>query len=116
MNDPLKSKVDRLKVISDSAKRRAGLYCDIAKIDGKNTSQSLRALHKAPAPGQKLQKVGFILFWVPEPTGVTMAVGAPMMLAGRYLDRIYNGATISDIGHETKHAMSSISDFKQSLH
>ena len=27
------------------------------------------------------------MLWIPEPTGVTVAVGAPMILAGRYLDK-----------------------------
>jgi hypothetical protein len=38
-----------------------------------------------------------------------------MILAGRYLDKKYNGATIHDIGHATKNTMSSISDFKTSV-
>jgi len=55
------------------------------------------------------------MLWVPEPTGVTCAVGAPLIVAGRYLDKKYNGATIHDIGHETKNAFSSIRDFKNSI-
>ena len=38
---------------------------------------------------KKIQKLGFIMLWIPEPTGVTCAVGAPMILAGRYLDKKY---------------------------
>ena len=38
-----------------------------------------------------------------------------MIIAGRYLDKKYNGATIHDIGHQTKNTMSSISDFKNSV-
>ena len=55
------------------------------------------------------------MLWVPEPTGVTCAVGAPLIVAGRYLDKKYNGATIHDIGHEAKNAFSSIRDFKNSI-
>ncbi len=55
------------------------------------------------------------MLWVPEPTGVTCAVGAPLIVAGRYLDKKYNGATIHDIGHEAKHAFTSIRDFKNSI-
>lgn len=101
--------------MSDSAKRRVGLYSDLTKIDGKKTAESLGALQKAPAPGKKLKKIGFIMLWIPEPTGVTCAIGGPMILAGKYLDRIYNGATIHDIGHHTKEAFTGISDFKKSL-
>ena len=115
MVDLIKARLEKLRKSSESAKRRANLYTEIAKInEGPNTS-SLGALQKAPAPGKKLQKIGFLMLWVPEPTGVTCAVGAPMIVAGRYLDKKYNGATIHDIGHETKNAFSSIRDFKNSI-
>jgi len=115
MIDSLKERLENLQKISDSAKRRANLYADIAKIDNKHTNSSLGALQKAPAPGKKLQKIGFLMLWIPEPTGVTCAVGGPMIVAGRYLDKKYNGSTIHDIGHETKNTLSSINDFKNSL-
>ena len=94
MVDPLKERLDKLKKMSESAKRRASMYSDIATMDDKHTARSLGALQKAPAPGKKLQKIGFLMLWVPEPTGVTCAVGGPMIVAGRYLDKKYNGATI----------------------
>ena len=115
MVDPLKERLDKLKKMSDSAKRRASMYSEISTMDDKNTARSLGALQKAPAPGKKLQKIGFLMLWVPEPTGVTCAVGGPMIVAGRYLDKKYNGATIHDIGHETKNTFSSLHDFKNSL-
>lgn len=115
MNDHLTKKADKLKRFSESLKRRASLYSDLAKMDDKKTASSLRALRKASDPGRKLTKIGFIVFWVPEPTGISNAIGAPMILAGKYLERVYNGATISDIGHETKNMTSSISNFKESV-
>ena len=115
MDDVLAKRLEKVRAFSDSAKRRASLYTDIAKMEDKHTARTLGALQKAPAPGKKLQKIGFIMLWVPEPTGVTCAIGGPMILAGRYIDKTYNGATISDIGHQTKSAASSISDFKQSV-
>ncbi|MDC4231093.1 MAG: hypothetical protein M8319_02045 [Nitrosopumilus sp.] len=115
MIDPLKARLDAIKKSSESAKRRANLYSEIADMDDRHTVRSLGALQKAPAPGKKLQKIGFLMLWVPEPTGVTCAVGGPMIVAGRYLDKKYNGATIHDIGHETKNTMSSISDFRNSI-
>ncbi len=115
MVDPLKVRLEKLQKSAESAKRRANLYTDVAKMnEGPNTS-SLGALQKASAPGKKLQKIGFLMLWVPEPTGVTCAVGAPLIVAGRYLDKKYNGSTIHDIGHETKHAFTSIRDFKNSI-
>ena len=115
MVDPLKARLDKLRKSSESAKRRANLYTEVAKMnEGPNTS-SLGVLQKAPAPGKKLQKIGFLMLWVPEPTGITCAVGAPLIVAGRYLDKKYNGATIHDIGHEAKNTFSTIRDFKNSV-
>ncbi len=115
MVDPLKARLEKLQKSAESAKRRANLYTDVAKMnEGPNTS-SLGALQKASAPGKKLQKIGFLMLWVPEPTGVTCAVGAPLIVAGRYLDKKYNGATIHDIGHATKSTLSSINEFKNSI-
>ena len=115
MKDPLQERLDKLRKFSNSAKRRANLYSDISKIDDSKTARSLGALQKAPAPGKKLQKIGFLMLWVPEPTGVTCAVGGPMIVAGRYLEKKYNSATIKDIGHQTKDTISSIHDFKSSV-
>jgi hypothetical protein len=115
MVDPLKARLEKLQKFSDSAKRRANLYSEVSEMDGTHTARSLGALQKAPAPGKKLQKIGFLMLWVPEPTGVTYAIGGPMIVAGRYLDKKYNGSTLHDIGHQTKNNMSTISDFKNSV-
>lgn len=115
MVDPLKERLEKIRKLSGSVHRRANLYTDIAKIDNKPTGSSLGALQKASAPGKKLQKIGFLMLWIPEPTGVTCAIGGPMILAGRYLDKKYNGTTLHDVGHQTKNALSSINDFKNSV-
>ena len=115
MVDPLKERLDKLKKFSDSAKRRANLYSEVSGMDDGHTARSLGALQKAPAPGKKLQKIGFLMLWVPEPTGVTCAIGGPMIVAGRYLEKKYNSSTLHDIGHQTKSNMSTISDFKNSV-
>tara|TARA_B100001750_G_scaffold147134_1_gene117651 strand:+ start:281 stop:628 length:348 start_codon:yes stop_codon:yes gene_type:complete len=115
MTDPLKAKIEQLKIMKESASRRSGLYSDMGTLDDKKTSQSLGALNRASAPGKKMQKLGFVMLWIPEPTGVTVAVGAPMILAGRYLDKKYNGTTLKDIGHSAHETLSSIHKFKSSL-
>lgn len=111
----LKIRLEKLRKFSDSARRRASLYVDMSKFDGKSTARSLGCVQRASAPGRKLQKIGFIIFWIPEPTGITNAIGAPMILAGRFLDKKYNGATIHDIGYETKRTISTINDFKSTV-
>jgi hypothetical protein len=98
--------------MAESAKRRSNIYAGISGFDDKKTAESLGALNRASAPGKKMQKLGFIMLWIPEPTGVTCAVGAPMILAGRYLDRKYNGSTLKDIGEHTKETITSINNFK----
>ena len=115
MKDPLQSYIEKLKIMKESANRRNELYSDITKLDDKNTTRSLKALTNAPAPGKKIQKIGFIMLWIPEPTGITCAVGGPMILAGRYLEKVYNGAKISDIGNHTQESFSTIHDFKNSV-
>ena len=112
MDDPLQRHIEKLKIMKESAKRRTELYSDLVKLDDKSAKRSLTALTKAPAPGKKIQKIGFIMLWIPEPTGVTCAVGALMILAGRYLDKKYNGSTLKDIGEHTKATITSINNFK----
>ena len=115
MEDPLRRHIEKLKIIRESAKRRNEMYTDISKLDDKNTTRSLKALTKAPAAGNKISKIGFIMLWIPEPTGITCAVGGPMILVGRYLDKVYNGAKISDVHSHTKDSFSTIHDFKDSV-
>ena len=115
MADHLKEQIERLRIMRESASRRSDLYSDMGKLDDKKTSQSLGALNRASAPGRKMQKLGFLMLWIPEPTGVTVAAGAPMILAGRYLEKKYNGSTLKDIGQSTRETMSSINQFKTSL-
>ena len=115
MNDHLQKHIEKLKIMKESARRRSELYSDLGKLNDESTTRSLRALTKASAPGKKIQKIGFIMFWIPEPTGITCAVGGPIILAGKYLEKVYNGAKISDVGDHTKDTFSTIRDFKDSM-
>ena len=112
MSDELEQKIKQLKLMAESAKRRSNLYSGISSLDDKKTATSLGALNRASAPGKKIQKLGFIMLWIPDPTGVTCAVGGPMILAGRYLEKKYNGTTLKDIGEQTKNTITSINNFK----
>ena len=112
MTDALQERIRQLRLMGESAKRRSNIYSGISDLDDKKTAQSLGALNRASAPGKKIQKLGFVMLWIPEPTGVTCAVGAPMILAGRYLDKKYNGSTLKDIGEHTKETLTSINSFK----
>ena len=112
MTDSIQERVRHIRLMTESAKRRSSIYSGISSFNDKKTADSLGALNRASAPGRKIQKLGFVMLWIPEPTGVTCVVGAPMILAGRYLDKKYNGATLKDIGQHTQEAMASISNFK----
>lgn len=113
--DPLKKRLERVRAHSASAKRRAGLYREVAGLADSKASESLGAARRAPAPGRKLQKIGFIMLWIPEPTMVTAAVGGPMILAGRYLETKYNGATVSDVGEQTKSTLADLDGVREQL-
>ena len=113
MVDHLKARLDKVRKASDSVKRRASLYSDMSNIDDKGTARSMRSLQKAPSPGKKMQKIGVALLLAPEP--VTTPIGLALMGAGTILNKKYNGATIHDIGHETKSTISTINDFKSSV-
>ena len=115
MNENYHKSIHRIKRLTESVKRRAEIYSGLAKIDDKGTAQSLSKLQRTPSPGKKLQKIGWIVFWIPEPTGITNAIGAPMILGGKYLDGVYNSATITDVGHHTKSMIGSIRDFKDTI-
>ena len=115
MQDSFQKHIEKLKIMKESAKRRNEIYSDLLKFDDKNTTRSLKALTKAPAPGKKISKIGFIMLWIPEPTGITCVAGGPMILAGKYLEKVYNGAKISDVGNHTKESFSIIRDFKDTM-
>ena len=115
MDKHYKKHIARIKKIGESAKRRSEIYSGLASLDDRGTARSLGALQRAPAPGKKLQKIGFILFWIPEPLMITNAVAVPMIIAGKYMDRVYNGATISDVGHETRNTFGTINDIKEHM-
>ena len=49
MTDLLKEKIERLRIMRESASRRTDLYSDMGKLDDKKTTQSLGALNRASA-------------------------------------------------------------------
>ena len=113
--DEYKERLRKLKLASESVKRRTSVYSEISDIDDKRAAKSMSSLRKAPDPGGKMQKIGFIIFWIPEPFGITNAIGAPMILAGKYLEKRYNGSTLPDIGKAAKNNANTISSFKDAV-
>lgn len=113
MTEGLKRRIHKIRKMNDSIKRRVEIYSTLGTLDDKGTARALGSLQRAPAPGKKIQKIGFILCLSPEP--FTTVAGVPMIIAGKYLDRVYNGATISDIGHEAKNFARNVSDIKDKM-
>jgi hypothetical protein len=113
MDEHYKKHIARIKKIGESAKRRTKIYSELASLDDRGTARSLGSLQRASAPGKKLQKIGFIFLISPDP--ITTPLGIPMIIAGRYMDKIYNGATISDVGHETRKMAGKFRDVKDHM-
>lgn len=113
MDEHYKKHIARIKKIGESAKRRTKIYSELASLDDRGTARSLGSLQRASAPGKKLQKIGFIFLISPDP--ITTPFGIPMIIAGRYMDKVYNGATISDVGHETRKMAGKFSDIKDHM-
>lgn len=115
MSNNFVKRTEYLRKQTESLKRRASVFSSISKIDDKGTSASLRYTRTASSPGKKLQKIGFIIFWIPEPTMISNAVAGPMILAGKYLDKRYNPSTIKDIGSEVQNNAGTMHHFKDSV-
>lgn len=113
MDEGLRDGIGKIKTLRDSLKRRTEVYSSLGAMDDRGTARALGALQRAPAPGKKMQKIGFILLFSPDP--FTTFVGPPMIIAGKYLDRVYNGATIKDIGVETREFANHMTDIKDKM-
>ncbi|HET6457767.1 MAG TPA: hypothetical protein VFG24_02670 [Nitrosopumilaceae archaeon] len=113
MDEHYKKHIARIKKIGESTKRRTEIYSGLASLDDRGTARSLGSLQRASAPGKKLQKIGFIFLFSPDP--LTTPFGIPMIIAGKYLEKIYNGATIKDVGQETKNFFSDYSHLKNKM-
>ncbi len=113
MDEGLRKNIHKIKKMRESIKRRAEVYSSLGALDDRGTARALGSLQRASAPGKKIQKIGFIFLLSPDP--FTTPIGVPMIIAGKYLDRVYNGATIKDVGHETRNFAINISDFKDTI-
>jgi hypothetical protein len=113
MDEGIKTGIDKIKKVRDSLHRRAKIYSDLGKLDDRGTARALGAIQRAPAPGKKISKIGFIFLFSPDP--FTTPFGIPMIIAGKYLEKVYNGATIKDVGQETKNFFTDMSNIKDKM-
>lgn len=113
MDEGVRQGIDKIKKFKDSLHRRAKIYSELGMMDDRGTARALGALQRAPAPGKKITKIGFIFLLSPDP--FTTPLGIPMIIAGKYLEKVYNGATIKDVGQETKNFFSDYSNLKDKI-
>jgi len=113
MDEGVRHGIDKIKKVSDSLHRRAKIYSELGKMDDRGTARALGSLQRAPAPGKKISKIGFIFLLSPDP--FTTPFGIPMIIAGKYLEKVYNGATIKDVGQETKNFCTDMADIKDKM-
>ncbi|MFQ5970537.1 MAG: hypothetical protein ACE5J2_08605 [Nitrososphaerales archaeon] len=103
--------VKKVNLAVDSLKNKAKLYAGLSNLNNKGIKDPVKSLIHPPAPGKKVSKVGWVLFWIPEPTMVSNAVGLPMVAAGKVLDRYYNGTTVKHVGEEARKTLYSLEEF-----
>ena len=113
MDEGIKTGIDKIKKVRDSLHRRAKVYSDLGKLDDRGVARALGSVQRAPAPGKKITKIGFIMLLSPDP--FTTPFGVPMIIVGKYLEKVYNGATIKDVGQETKNFFSDMSSIKDKI-
>lgn len=100
--------IRKTKIAVNSLKNKANMYESISSLNNRSLKTPLRDLMHSSAPGKKISKIGFALFWIPEPTLVSNLVGLPMMAGGKLLDKYYTGTTIRHVNEEAKKTLNSL--------
>ncbi|MCS7141748.1 MAG: hypothetical protein NZ888_06140 [Candidatus Nitrosocaldus sp.] len=103
---------DDVKKVRDAVemlKRRMELRSSMLDLitDGK-LKASINNVTHAPQLSKKMGRIGWMLFWIPEPTMISTAVGIPLILAGKALDRYYNSLTVKGLYEETGRMLKSL--------
>ncbi|MEM0446214.1 MAG: hypothetical protein QXW14_04055 [Candidatus Nitrosocaldus sp.] len=108
-----KNSVKRARDAVDLLKKRMELRSSMISIiaDAK-VKASVDGIRHAPQLSKKISRLGWMLFWIPEPTMVSTAVGIPMILAGKALDRYYNNLTVKGLYEETAKMLKSLESFR----
>lgn len=109
-----RNNVKRVNDAVNMLKRRMELRSStLAALTDTRLKASLNDVTRAPQLSKRISRVGWMLFWIPEPTMVSTAVGVPMILAGRLLDRYYNSLTIKGLYEETSKMLKSLESFRE---
>jgi hypothetical protein len=113
MDEGVKTGIDKIRKVSESLQRRARIYSVLGGLDDRGIARAMGSVQRSPSPGKKITKIGFIMLFSPDP--FTTPFGIPMIIAGKYMEKVYNGATIKDVGQETKDFFSDMSSIRDKI-
>jgi len=105
MSGDCKDNVKKVNMVVDSLESKANLYANVTNLNSGRLKEPLKSLVHASAPGKKLSKIGWAMFWIPEPTMISNLVGMPLIAGGKLLDRYYSGTTINHVGKEARRTL-----------
>ncbi len=77
-------------------------------MSDKSTKRSIDNLMHAPKIASKVSKIGWSIFWIPEPTMISNAIAIPMIIAGKLLEKHYDGITVKDVYNEAENVFRSL--------
>ncbi|GBC74073.1 hypothetical protein HRbin05_00104 [archaeon HR05] len=114
MQDKGSNNIKRARDAVDMLKRRIELRSSMLDtLADNNLKASINSIRHAPQLSKKISRIGWMLFWIPEPTMVSTAVGIPMILAGKALERYYNSLTVKGLYEETSRMLKSLEQLTQ---
>ncbi len=106
-----KDNVKKINAAVGSLESKTNLYANVTNLNSGRLKEPLKSLVHASAPGKKLSKIGWVMFWIPEPTMISNIVGLPLIAGGKLLDRYYNGTKINHVGEEARKTLNSLEEF-----
>lgn len=114
MQDKDSNNIKRVRDAVDMLKRRMELRSSMLDaLADNNLKASINSIRHAPQLSKKISRIGWLLFWIPEPTMISNAVGIPMILAGKALERYYNNLTVKGLYEETSRMLKSLEQLTQ---
>ncbi len=99
----------------DMIRRRIEFYNSLRNVMSSDVKKAVDNVTHAPKVSKTLSRAGWMLFWIPEPTMISTALGVPMILAGKALSRYYNDLTIKGLLEETGKLLKGMEEFRYNL-
>jgi len=99
----------------DMVRRRIEFYASLQNVMSSDVKKAVDNITHAPKVSKTLSRAGWMLFWIPEPTMISTALGVPMILAGKVLSRYYNDLTVKGLLEETGKLLKGVEEFRYNL-